>query len=253
VFLRILIIFVSFSCIGGFIYAKRKQIHNSYKAWYLVNNVGQQPQPEKYRILKQDLALYREELGKAYKGDVSESQKDEILQQSRALLEASLPEMMRCWLGTPWDYSGTARSPGEEKIACGYFVSTILRDAGFQVDRSKLAQQASQYILETFVPREQTTKRIGSSYRDFSEELIKSGDGVYVVGLDTHVAFLIVSEGTFHLIHSTSSQPWGVVDELPHQAGVLKKSRYRIYGSLTAQKHLLEKWLLGERFPVKAS
>jgi hypothetical protein len=43
----------------------------------------------------------------------------------------------------------TSETPGRGEIACGYFVSTVLRDAGFGVERVRLAQQASERIVRT--------------------------------------------------------------------------------------------------------
>lgn len=42
--------------------------------------------------------------------------------------------------------------PREGVIACGYLVSTVLQHAGFRVQRYKLAQQASEYIVRTLTP-----------------------------------------------------------------------------------------------------
>ena len=70
---------------------------------------------------------------------------------ARLILELMMPEMMRCWLGTPYDFNGTAEKPGDGKIACGYFVSTVIRDTGFRVNRFKFAQQPSENILRTFI------------------------------------------------------------------------------------------------------
>ena len=34
------------------------------------------------------------------------------------------------WKKTAWDFNGTATKPGDGPIACGYFVTTLLRDIG---------------------------------------------------------------------------------------------------------------------------
>src|SRR5205823_2478360 len=44
----------------------------------------------------------------------------------RALLDAFARDLFPAWAGTPWDYNGTATRPREGKIACGYFVTTLL-------------------------------------------------------------------------------------------------------------------------------
>ena len=48
------------------------------------------------------------------------------------------------WYGTKWDFNGTSRIPGQGSIAYGYFVTTILEDAGINLSRNRLAQCASE-------------------------------------------------------------------------------------------------------------
>ena len=99
--------------------------------------------------------------------------------------------------GHAWDFNGTAKGPGAGKIACGYFVATVLKDAGFQVDRYQLAQQPSQNILRSFLAKESCDLKVGVDYQAFASELEKREPGVYIVGLDTHVAFIVVSGDGF--------------------------------------------------------
>lgn len=213
-----------------------------------------QPQPEKYASLKEDLAIRRQRLAKRYGNAQSETERNAILQESRTLLEAVLPEMMRCWLGTPWDFHGTSQTPGEGKIACGYFVSTIMRDAGFRLHRIKLAQQASQTILRTFVDKSRTTIRVAVEYQTYLEWVASKPKGVYIVGLDNHVGFIVHNDNGIHFIHSSGSDPFCVVDEVDEQASALKKSRYRVIGNVTAEKETLKKWLKQSwMYPVKTS
>ena len=70
------------------------------------------------------------------------------------LLDTVRDELIPPWVGTEWAFYGTTQTPGEGEIACGYFVSTVLRDAGVKVERVKLAQQASEYIVKTFAEAE---------------------------------------------------------------------------------------------------
>lgn len=55
--------------------------------------------------------------------------------------------LMPCWYGTPWDFNGCTADPGKGSIACGYFVTTVLRDAGLQLNRIRLAQSPSGIII----------------------------------------------------------------------------------------------------------
>ena len=60
-------------------------------------------------------------------------------------------ELLPAWDGTPWDFHGTSQAPREGKIACGYFVSTTLLHLGLQVERVRMAQQASELIVKSLV------------------------------------------------------------------------------------------------------
>ena len=66
-----------------------------------------------------------------------------MIAEARTVLTRSIyNDLLPAWYGTPWDFNGTSEVPQQGKIACGYFVSTILRDAGWKVERVRLAQQA---------------------------------------------------------------------------------------------------------------
>lgn len=216
------------------------------------NEAIPQPDPERYRMLKEDLEIRRQMLATRYQKAKNNEERAAIQAEASKLLEAVLPDMMRCWLGTPWDFHGTCEGPGEGKIACGYFVSTTLRDAGFKVDRYKLAQQPSQNIIYTFVDRSRAHIRAGMSYSDFLTQMKSYPKGIYIVGLDKHVGFILNhGEGqSIRFIHSSGRTPYRVVDELEPEAISLKYSNYRIIGNLTEESATIEKWLLGQPFSV---
>lgn len=120
------------------------------------------------------------------------------------------------WAGTPWDFYGTSTTPGEGTIACGYFVTTLLEHAGFRVERVRLAQQASSYIVDTMArgaPVEwlrrlepaEVVKRVRARF----------GDGLYVVGLDLHVGLLRLDGERAAFCHSAVVTPGVVACEDP--------------------------------------
>lgn len=212
-----------------------------------------EPDRETYDVMKLDLERWRKKLHDKHRKARTEEARRVVESDARVLLESVLPEMMRCWLGTPWDFNGTAAGPGKDPVACGYFVSTVLHDAGFRVDRYRLAQQPSSRILTSLIPGDTCRLMVDLPYEQFASEVTHMVPGVYVVGLDTHVAFLVVSEDGFRFIHSSGSKPWRVVDEGGENAEVLQKSRWRMLGNLTADEALLRKWLARETIPVRTS
>ncbi|MGJ8672065.1 hypothetical protein [Rubritalea sp.] len=206
------------------------------------------PQPERYDLLVEDLKIRKQRLKDRYLAASTAQQKSAILAESRELLDTVTPEMMRCWLGTPWDFNGYCEKPGEGKIACGYFVSTIMRDAGFKLNRIKLSQQPSQTILGAFVPREKMKIRTEMDFNAFWNMVLGMEKGIYIIGLDKHVGFIVHDGSQLHSIHSSGSVPWCVVDDTRENAGSIQRSKYRVIGNITAQKDTLEKWLLDKEF-----
>lgn len=209
------------------------------------------PDEEKWRLLSADLKRWRLHYAQLYREAKSDAEKKAVLSEARELLENSLPELMRCWLGTRWDFNGTASSPGQGKIACGYFVTTVLKEAGFQIERNTLAQQASQQILRTFLPQDELRIRVGVPYKTFRFETARGKPGVYLVGLDTHVGFVVVKDQEYRFIHSSGSQPWCVVDESSEQALVMERSNYRVLGNISGNDEVIRRWLMGEKFPTQ--
>ena len=210
------------------------------------------PDPERYQVLIAELSSKRENLSARYATARTALEISSAISEGRRTLESTLPEMMRCWLGTPWDFNGTCQTPGSGKIACGYFVSTILRDAGFKVERIRLAQQPSQNIIATFLPRNEMHIRAGQPYPDFLDQVISRGPGIRIVGLDSHVAFLVITESDgLRFIHSSGAAPKCVVDESREDADVLQRSNYRVTGNLTRSDDVIHHWLTGQKWPTK--
>lgn len=208
------------------------------------------PDTARYRSLKEEAARWRKDLARRHAKAKTAAEKQAVLKETRSFLETVLPEMMDCWLGTPWDFHGTAEGPGQGKIACGYFVATVLRDAGFQVDRYKLAQQPSQNILRSFVPREAMEVKVGIPYETWAAEMRTAEPGIRIVGLDSHVAFLVTRRNGFRFVHSSGSRPWCVVNESEADAEVLRRSNYRVQGLLSSDPDLLRAWLAGKKIKV---
>jgi hypothetical protein len=209
------------------------------------------PDPKTYAVLVSELARWRGDLGKRHLHAKTDAERKAVEHDARVILEKTLPEMMRCWLGTPWDFNGTAAKPGGGRIACGYFVSTVLMDAGFQVDRYQLAQQPSGNILRSFLKKDDCVLTVGKPYDAFAAELAGAEPGIYLIGLDTHVGFLKVGGKDFRMIHASGARPWCVVDEGRDDAHVLQKSNWRMLGHLTADAGVLRRWLKAEKIAVK--
>ncbi|MEJ6572115.1 MAG: hypothetical protein QNL01_01005 [Akkermansiaceae bacterium] len=215
------------------------------------NDVAPTPNPETYAVLVDEIDYHRKKLATQYRKAKNNAEREAVLVSTKNFLEITMPELMLCWLGTPWDYNGTASTPGDGKIACGYFVSTVMRDAGFEVQRIKLAQQPSQNILRTFLPRDQLQIKVGVDYEDYMQSVRNRQHGIYIIGLDQHVGFLVNNSKGLNFIHSGGVHS-RVVTESRSEAKSIKDSRYRVIGNLTNNKDLIRRWLLRETFPTQS-
>jgi hypothetical protein len=210
------------------------------------------PDADRYATLVSELERWRGDLRKAYSKARTAEEKAAVEKDARVILELVMPEMMRCWLGTPYDFNGTAEKPGGGKVACGYFVSTVIRDAGFRVDRYKLAQQPSENILRTFLKSDGCLLKVGQDFESYAEWVEGMEPGVYLMGLDSHVGFIVNgAEGT-RFYHSSGWQKRGVVNEAGNKAGALRHSNWRMIGGLTADPEVIRTWLGGEKVRVRS-
>lgn len=164
-----------------------------------------------------------------------------------ALIDVVLPR----WNGTPWSFSGTSTKPGTGSIACGYFVSTTLEEAGLRVDRRRLAQQAAEDIILTLTPPGAVMRFSDVPVTKFTAAVAAKGDGLYVVGLDNHVGFLIVRRGEVLFHHSSYVGSTAVVREKAVESPPLVQSRYRVVGKLFTEDALVEAWIRGTSVPTK--
>lgn len=147
------------------------------------------------------------------------------------------------WYGTDWDFYGTTQTPKEGKIACGYFVTTILRDAGVKISRVSLAQQASENIIKSLTTAKFIKRFNNAKIDNFVVDIKKQGEGLYVVGLDNHVGFILNDGSEVWFIHSSYVEPSEVIKEKAIDSPILSGSKYRVTGRISADDTFLLKWL----------
>lgn len=148
------------------------------------------------------------------------------------------------WKGTPWDFNGTTTTPGGGSIACGYFVTGILKDAGFPLNRTRLATCASLTMMKTLTSSKEIRNLSLWGFDDFTDTIKKRGAGVYIVGLDFHTGFIVHDGKESWFIHSNYINQSGVTKEKMDQSIALRSSKTRYITSLTASEKFLRTWLL---------
>ena len=147
------------------------------------------------------------------------------------------------WIGTKWAFSGTTQIPQRGTIACGYFVTTILRDAGLPLARTKLAQCASEEMIKTLVRKKHITRFSNVEFKNFVSFLNNNTNGLYIIGLDNHTGFVLKDSVGIWFIHSTFIGNGKVQTEDATQSTILQNSRYKIVGKISADEEVLDRWI----------
>lgn len=149
------------------------------------------------------------------------------------------------WYGTAWDFNGITQTPGKGAIACGYFISTVLRDAGLHINRVKMGQSDSEGIIHSLAEKKDTKLFYDKPLNTLIDYLKSNGAGLYIIGLDCHVGFILNDEHGIWFIHSKWYDEKAVVKEAAATSGILYNSKYKMIGKISNSKKLLQAWLNG--------
>ena len=133
------------------------------------------------------------------------------------------------WKGTPWSFNGTTSEPQKESVACGYFVTNVLKNYGFKIKASYLAQQASSVMI----------KKLCTDIKHFSKVsevekyiLSKDKNQIYIVGLDFHTGFITRENKDTYFIHSNYIKNQGPVKEKTKESKALNYSKSFMIGQI---------------------
>lgn len=204
-----------------------------------------------YRASLRRFDLRRRQLAGRYRRARTAAQRAACLGAARELLLSELDStVFPAWEGTRWAFYGTSWEPRRGSIACGYFVTTTLHDAGLRLQRTVLAKQASEVLIKNLTSEAYITRSRGLSQAAFVQQARALGPGLYVLGLDFHAAFLRVrAGGDVQMVHSTYLGPGTVVREAAETSTALP-SNYRVLGKVSADPVFLRHWLLGDALAV---
>ena len=200
--------------------------------------------PVSYEQARADLDSTRQTLAAQWPKDKAGTRK----KAKQALLEYLDGQAFPAWSGTPWAFYGTSLTPKEGTIACGYFVTTVLEQAHLRIERVRLAQQASAFLVSTLA-RGSTVEwlRPTDVKEALSEMKRRFPDGLLVVGFDLHVGFIRVDGERAQFCHSSYLEPGVVTCEDPLTAGAFVSGVYVVADALNDA--LLDDWVLGRSVP----
>lgn len=149
------------------------------------------------------------------------------------------------WYGTPWSFGGHTAEPNKGEIACGYFISTTLRDMGIKLNRYKLAQQSpidEAKIISCGSEIYSVTQE--NSEKAFQEIDGLTKEGLHFIGFDKgHVGYLLKRKGELFLIHSNYFSPGSVCMEPLKESRVFKSfSKFHLV-DISNNDVLIKLWL----------
>ncbi len=157
------------------------------------------------------------------------------------------------WYGTTWGLgSPQTKVPQEGKVNCGMFVARTLVDAGFVIKAGKLQRQPAELIIKSLAPKSTITRWRNEPIDRFIKDMKGMGPGLYVIGLDFHVGYVLVREDLdVRFIHA-SYVTHTVLDEPAATASPIITSKYRVVGKIM-QPEMLRRWAGRERIAVLGS
>ncbi len=171
---------------------------------------------------------------------------------SNLFTDLLLNRVIPYWYGTKWSFEGYTSIPRQGEIACGYLVSTTLRDIGININRYKLAQQSPINVAKTINIDKPVLKISNTSIDENIKELKKIlKEGIYLIGFDqSHVGYILKRQGELYLIHSNYFDSRRVeIERIEKSLVFLNYNRFYI-AEISTNKSLINKWLLNEEIEV---
>jgi hypothetical protein len=151
----------------------------------------------------------------------------------------------------------TATRPHEPnmKVGCSYVVTSVLLSVGVQLsNRYTFAQAPAIHIQRSLAPdKAQLHTYFSIPSEQLRDKIAKLGEGLYIIGLDTHVGFVVVRDGEVRFVHASYTGARVVTDELLVDAVAIANSRPKGYfvTPLFQDARLLDLWLRGQKVPFQ--
>ena len=168
---------------------------------------------------------------------------------SQYLYSTLINKIVPHWYGTPWDFNGYTNIPNEGVIACGYFVSTTLKHLSFNLNRYKMAQAAGSNEAKLLQSKSDIKKYSNLNFKQLKAKINKVyTDGIYFVGLDNHVGYVLIKDKELYFLHSSYCDN-KVVIELAETSPCFTSNLY-VFAEITTNKTLIKNWILNKRLSI---
>ena len=154
-------------------------------------------------------------------------------------------ELIPYWYGTRWSFGGHTAMPNKGEIACGYFISTTLRDMGVRLNRYRLAQKSPIDEAKAISCGTEVLTLTANNANDALEMIdAHTQHGLYFIGFDEgHVGYLFKKNNELLLIHSNYFSPGKVCAEPLKTSRVFQSFKKFHLMDITHNEALLSKWM----------
>jgi hypothetical protein len=213
----------------------------------------------RYAQLLDQVAARQRALGARYDAARGTRARAAIRDEARRfVVETLVGRVFPAWMGMPsaGGPQATASLPHQPGmyISCSYFLTAALQNAGLVLEsRARFAQAPAAWIQRALLPPGGQIHRYGNlSPDELERRLVQMGDGLYVVGLNIHVGFIVVADGHARFVHSSYTPPGTVVDEPLPTSMAIALSRPKGYwiSPLFRDDRLVELWLRRQQVPA---
>jgi hypothetical protein len=201
-----------------------------------------------YESIKYNIIKFRSAFAIYYSNTPDLSKKNSIIDSaSNYILEEVVNKLIPHWYKMKWDISGYSEIPQNGFVGCSYFVSNVLKHAGFTLNRYKVAQSYPWGIAKTFQLNDSISYLQNLGIDELTEYIKKKfTDGLYILGLNYHGGFLLIRSKQNYFIHSSFIEPKEVVIEHLTESEAVKMSTVHVIGQITTNRDLIEKWIKNE-------
>lgn len=222
--------------------------------------IAQEEKLDEFEHTLSKIETRRVELAQRYQNAKGVDQRRNIREEARMYVVSTImDEIFPAWMGTPWGLgkNSTSTRPHQPDmtVGCSYFVTSVLLNVGLKLDnRYTFAQAPAIHIQRSLAPQKTSLHRFLSiSAQKLHDEIKKLGDGLYIVGLNNHIAFVVVRGDDVRMVHASYTPPKTVVDEPLLTSVAIDNSRGKGYfvTPLFQDDRLIELWLNGEPVPFQ--
>lgn len=202
----------------------------------------------KYNEQKQNIKLKRQEFFDDYQ-NANDSAKSRIIEEAgNYLFDNLLNKIIPFWYKMPWNLSGYSNIPQEGTVGCSYFISNTLLACGFNLNRYRLGQTDPIAGSRSLTFTDSVVKyRNDGSMENLAKIILKNHpEGIYIIGLDIHVGYLLIYKSKLYFIHSAYYYPNVVCIEFFEKSVGIQSSTTYYITPITNNKKLVEKWITNE-------